>query len=200
MSERQVLNAVELAARMSGEPLQDDGRARYATHSLRVAGAVLAFQSGLSEAVVRSLGRWRSERAMLAYLRGQCGRDNGHRHAGRRRQPTGVHQLRTVGASRKGDGRLRSRGERRVRSTDHRGTRGGRPRRRSTGEEQPDGSGAPARELPRTCRWLDHALRLALVGAWNGRAIPEGGRCTVRTVLQPEATVAATDGQAGGQR
>ena len=52
MSERQVLNAVELAARMSGEPLQDDGRARYGTHSLRVAGAVLAFQSGLSEAVV----------------------------------------------------------------------------------------------------------------------------------------------------
>ena len=70
LSERHVLNAVELAARMSGEPLQDAGRARYGTHSLRVAGAVPAFQSGLSEAVVRSLGRWRSEKAMLAYLRG----------------------------------------------------------------------------------------------------------------------------------
>ena len=70
LSERHVLTAVELAARMSGEPLRDDGQARYGTHSLRVAGAVLAFQSGLSEAVVWSLGRWRSEKAMLAYLRG----------------------------------------------------------------------------------------------------------------------------------
>ena len=111
--------------------------------------------------------------------RRQCGRDNGHRHAGRRRQPTGVHQLRTVGASRKGDGRLGSRGERRVGSTDHRGARGGRPRRRSPGEEQPDGSGAPARELPRTSRWLDHALRLARseLGTAGQFLREEGAQC-----------------------
>eukprot|EP00435_Cladocopium_sp_Y103_P029802 s477_g7.t1 len=70
LSERYVLSAVEQAAEEAGEPLKDNGRARFGTHSLRVAGAVLAFQAGLPEPVVRSLGRWRSERAMLAYLRG----------------------------------------------------------------------------------------------------------------------------------
>ena len=71
LTERHVLAAVELAATTSGEKLHTkEGKARFGTHSLRVAGAVLAFRSGLSEATVRSLGRWRSERAMLAYLRG----------------------------------------------------------------------------------------------------------------------------------
>eukprot|EP00435_Cladocopium_sp_Y103_P036126 s642_g9.t1 len=70
LSERYVLSAVEQAAKEAGEPLKSNGRARFGTHSLRVAGAVLAFQAGLPEPVVRSLGRWRSERAMLAYLRG----------------------------------------------------------------------------------------------------------------------------------
>ena len=70
LTQRQVLSAVEKAALDAGEQLQDEGRARYGTHSLRVAGAVLAFQAGLQETEVRSLGRWKTEEAMLAYLRG----------------------------------------------------------------------------------------------------------------------------------
>eukprot|EP00435_Cladocopium_sp_Y103_P016613 s3999_g4.t1 len=70
LTERYVMTAVERSAQAAGEPLKENGQARFGTHSLRVAGAVLAFQAGLSESVVRSLGRWRSERAMLAYLRG----------------------------------------------------------------------------------------------------------------------------------
>lgn len=62
---------IEEAAADRGERLQgEDGLPRYGTHSLRVAGALVAFAGGASEEVVRSLGRWKTISAMMAYLRG----------------------------------------------------------------------------------------------------------------------------------
>lgn len=62
---------IESAAASNGEPLRGaDGKARYGTHSLRVAGAFVAFAGGAPEETVRSLGRWKTTTVMLAYLRG----------------------------------------------------------------------------------------------------------------------------------
>lgn len=65
-----VLKAVEETATRQGEVLTEDGRQRFGTHSMRVAGAILAFQAGVGEETVRALGRWDTTKAMLGYLRG----------------------------------------------------------------------------------------------------------------------------------
>lgn len=65
-----VLKAVEETARRAGEDLTANGQQRFGTHSMRVAGAILAFQAGVGEETVRALGRWETTKAMLGYLRG----------------------------------------------------------------------------------------------------------------------------------
>ena len=70
MTERAVMNEVESVAKAAGEPLMEGDRPRFGTHSMRVAGAIIAFQAGLEENTIKALGRWESTRAMLGYLRG----------------------------------------------------------------------------------------------------------------------------------
>ena len=69
ITEARIQAAVERVAAAAGEPLETQGAPRFGTHSLRVTGALWAFQSGVSEETVRALGRWRSTSAMLVYLR-----------------------------------------------------------------------------------------------------------------------------------
>ena len=70
LTKSQVLEAVKAAAQHAGERLEADGRARFGTHSMRVAGALAAFSAGIDENVIRALGRWKSNDAMMRYLRG----------------------------------------------------------------------------------------------------------------------------------
>ena len=69
ITEARIQASVERVATTAGEPLEAQGSPRFGTHSLRVAGALWAFQAGVSEETVRALGRWRSTSAMLVYLR-----------------------------------------------------------------------------------------------------------------------------------
>ena len=66
----EIRRAVEGVAERQGHPLRVQGRNQFGTHSLRTTGAILAFTSGIHEDVVRSLGRWKTAKAMHCYLRG----------------------------------------------------------------------------------------------------------------------------------
>ena len=70
MTEKFVLTRVEAVATAAGEPLQEGGIPRFGTHSMRVAGAIIAFQAGIEENTIKALGRWQSTQAMMGYLRG----------------------------------------------------------------------------------------------------------------------------------
>ena len=70
LSKTEVVEAVKAVALAAGEPLQCKGLNRYGTHSMRVAGALLAFSANVGEETVRALGRWKTTQAMMAYLRG----------------------------------------------------------------------------------------------------------------------------------
>eukprot|EP00435_Cladocopium_sp_Y103_P043459 s2560_g12.t1 len=70
MTEKAVMTEVESVAKAAGEPLTEGDGPRFGTHSMRVAGAIIAFQAGLDENTIKALGRWESTRAMLGYLRG----------------------------------------------------------------------------------------------------------------------------------
>eukprot|EP00435_Cladocopium_sp_Y103_P013532 s718_g3.t1 len=70
LTQRAVTEAIEFVAVRVGQEIRRDGWARYGSHSLRVAGAMAAFEAGLQQETVKALGRWTSTRAMYAYLRG----------------------------------------------------------------------------------------------------------------------------------
>ena len=70
LSKSEVVEAVKAIAMAAGEPLRTNGQNRYGTHSMRVAGALLAFSANVGEETVRALGRWKTTQAMMAYLRG----------------------------------------------------------------------------------------------------------------------------------
>lgn len=71
ITSKEILEAINFTATEAGEELVDkEGRARYGTHSMRVAGALAAFCAGVDEATIRALGRWKSVQAMMLYLRG----------------------------------------------------------------------------------------------------------------------------------
>lgn len=71
ITSKEILEAITTIAREGGENITDDeGRARFGTHSMRVAGALAAFCAGIDEPTIRALGRWKSTQAMMMYLRG----------------------------------------------------------------------------------------------------------------------------------
>lgn len=70
LTQCQVLEAIRAAALHAGEALEFKGHARFGTHSMRVAGALAAFSAGIDENTIRALGRWKSNDAMMRYLRG----------------------------------------------------------------------------------------------------------------------------------
>ncbi len=71
ITSKEILEAVTFTAKEAGEKIVDkEGRARYGTHSMRVAGALAAFCAGVDEPTIRALGRWKSTQAMMMYLRG----------------------------------------------------------------------------------------------------------------------------------
>lgn len=70
LTQCQVLEAIRAAALCAGEALEFKGHARFGTHSMRVAGALAAFSAGIDENTIRALGRWKSNDAMMRYLRG----------------------------------------------------------------------------------------------------------------------------------
>ena len=71
ITKKEVLEAVNFVASEAGERITDDeGKARFGTHSMRVAGALVAFCAGVGEPTIRSLGRWKTTQAMMMYLRG----------------------------------------------------------------------------------------------------------------------------------
>ena len=70
VTKTEMRQAVEEVAAKQGRPLQVRGRNQFGTHSLRTTGAILAFTSGIHEEVVKSLGRWKTTKAMYCYLRG----------------------------------------------------------------------------------------------------------------------------------
>jgi len=70
LTQKTVTEAIEYAAARDGQEIRKDGWACFGSHSLRVAGAIAAFEAGLQEETVKALGRWTSTKAMYAYLRG----------------------------------------------------------------------------------------------------------------------------------
>ena len=70
LSKAEVVEGIKAVALAAKEPLQENGQNRYGTHSMRVAGALLAFSANIGEDTVRALGRWKTVQAMMAYLKG----------------------------------------------------------------------------------------------------------------------------------
>lgn len=86
----EVVEGIKAVALAAHEPLQSDGKNRFGTHSMRVAGALLAFSANVGEDMVRALGRWKTVQAMItrhtSHQSSQCHSAYGTDY-GRRRPP-----------------------------------------------------------------------------------------------------------------